>query len=368
MLLYVGRWLMRKIALHMTWMFAALLAAMPTLVFAQQTPMIHTNRPDVKAFPRPPANFNPMYATEEELNAYGLPARPTDPEAFPIWDMVAGSADQRIIPQFGTSRIKHTPAQPAQGERLQSGVMAGPVQGIVSTNWSGLAIINTNEQNPLPFTNLYGSWIIPGAQIPPGESCPTNAPGNGFYGSDWIGIDGAFVNGNLVQTGTDTFIECNGTAGVVVTMPWWEWIPNAETPITNFGVNPGDGMFGVIRLIDSTHANIFLEDLTTGSSVSFQVTAPPGARVAGQTVEWIHEAVQVGGQISVLPAFGTAVFSVAWSNVPNIIKPLPPGNGNATTLQINLSQNNKTLATAWFGGGASTWIAGRNAEHLLFGN
>jgi hypothetical protein len=351
--------------MNINWFAAAVivLTIAPAPLYAQTTPMLKTNRPDVKAFPVPPPNFDALRATERELSTFGLPARPTNPEDLPMWEMIAGSGPHRIIPNFGTSKVKHTPAQLLRQNALANSSLTNQV--IQSSNWSGIAIINTQEQNPLPFTNLYGSWIIPSGQIPPNDGCPANAPGNGYYSADWIGIDGA-VNGNLVQTGTDTLVLCEGTTGVLATIPWWEWIPNAETPITNFAVNPGDGMFAVVSMVKPTLANIYLEDLTTGANVSFQVTAPAGAHVDGQSVEWIHEVPTIDGQVALLPAFGVSMFSIMWSNIPNLIRPLLPG--SALTLQIDLVQNGGVVSTAWFAGNASAWIVGKNGEHLLFGN
>jgi hypothetical protein len=33
----------------------------------------------------PPVDFDPLKATDEELDYYGLPARPTDPEQYKRW-------------------------------------------------------------------------------------------------------------------------------------------------------------------------------------------------------------------------------------------------------------------------------------------
>jgi hypothetical protein len=79
-----------------------------------------------------------------------------------------------------------------------------------------------------------------------------------------------------------------------------------------------------------------------------------------------HEAPTIDGQAALLPAFGVSMFSIMWSNIPNLIRPLLPG--SALTLQIDLVQNGGVVSTAWFAGNASAWIVGKNGEHLLFGN
>lgn len=346
-------------------MVAAIVAA-PVLAAAQPVPMLPTNRPDVKAFPLPPANFDPKTATPRELQAYGLPPMPTDEKDLEMWQLITGSATTRIVPEFRASERFHGPVQnpKLQKPTLQSGgptFEAGSTVPATASNWSGDAIINTRESNPLPFTNLVGLWTIPSVVTPSGQ-----CTGLGFFAADWIGIDGA-VNGNLVQAGTDSFVEC-GNDGAVnqVYQPWFEWLPNPEAIITNFSVQAGDGMASAIHIVDSTHANILLIDLTTGFNVAFQAVAPPGAHVVGQSAEWIHEALTVNGGISDMPAFGIAYFSFMQANLPNAIYPNVPG--RATTLVFTMVQNGVRVAIPHLTGSAVQWILSKTGEQDVLGD
>jgi hypothetical protein len=58
----------------------------------QSSATISTNLEGVHAYPTPPAGFDPLAASDEELAAYGIPLRPDktqDPDGYRHWTRVA---------------------------------------------------------------------------------------------------------------------------------------------------------------------------------------------------------------------------------------------------------------------------------------
>ena len=353
--------------------FALIPLCLPTMASAQRAGMLPTNRPDVWAFPAPPTNFDPNDASDEELRSFGFPPKPNDAQRLDTWRMVTGSAGRRIVPEFGKSRVSHRPAQTLRSEqnvtvRNYAGQSVNP-SSLSSSNWSGFALENDN----VPFTDVLGVWTIPSVMLPPGASCSSGVLG--YFSSDWDGIDG-LTNQNLVQAGTEGDVECsNGTASLHYDA-WFEWIPNPESPLSNFTVEPGDGMAVEVTVVNSTTADFFIVDLTTGQSTSFQATAPAGASVVGASAEWIHEAPEVNGSIATLAAFGNAFFNVTWANLTtansiNISKgaSVTPGFPvDATTVMITLVQNNTRTSIPRLMGPATGWLLYQTDENTLFGD
>jgi len=74
---------------------------------------LETEIPGVSAFTRPPANFNPMTATDAELDRYGFPPRPSrelGADLLARWERRVMS-QTRIVPQLRQTNTFHTPAR-----------------------------------------------------------------------------------------------------------------------------------------------------------------------------------------------------------------------------------------------------------------
>jgi hypothetical protein len=291
--------------------YAALIAALSVSAgaVAQGQPpttpsMLATNRPDVQAYPLPPPGFQPFTATAQQLQHYGLPPRPSseDPKALALWQQMVNGLHNRIIPQFDTSDRYHRPVQDLQ---LSASVETHAPQNAASTNWSSQAIV----QNPVPLVLALGVWNVPAVVPPQGANCSGSAE-QGWFSADWVGLDGAdSPSQDLVQAGTEGDVFCANGHVSFDYHPWWEWLPQPETAIVNFFILPGDAFVTEVIALDATHVHFVMIDLTTGGSVSFQVTAPAGAQVVGASAEWIHEATTVNGHVSVRPHYGALSFT-----------------------------------------------------------
>lgn len=145
-----------------------------------------------------------------------------------------------------------------------------------STNWSGYVLAG----QPLAFTSVSGSWIVPAVDCPAGSSSSS---------SSWTGIGGGnSIDPTLIQAGTVQ--ECNGGASYSA---WWEAIPAPSVTASpnllgsqGYEVQPGDRITVVIDGGSAVLWNISISNSDRGWT--FNTTVPYFA--AGETAEWIEEA------------------------------------------------------------------------------
>jgi peptidase A4-like protein len=325
--------------------------------------MIPTNRPDVQAYPPPPADFGPLTATAEQLQHYGFPPRPSsdDPKAMALWQQMVEGLHNRIIPKFGTSNHYHMPVRDLQ---LSAWAETNAPQHATSTNWSGQAIV----QNTVPLIQALGVWTVPSVLPPQGVNCSGSAE-QGWFSSDWVGLDGADNRSNdLVQAGTEGDAFCANGRDSFDYHPWWEWIPQPETPIINFFILPGDAFATEVVAIDATHAQFVMIDLTSGDGASFRVTAPSGAQFVGVSAEWIHEATTVNGKVSVLPQYGAMSFTAMDAEDTGQKTYTPGAPSNAVDLNITLvDASNKPASIPHLLGNDTQWVFSASGNKTLFG-
>jgi hypothetical protein len=109
-----------------------------------------------------------------------------------------------------------------------------------------------------------------------------------------------------------------------------------ETVITNFSVNPGDEVVCTIFFVPSRTAGyVAFGNVTSGEYFSITLVPPPGALLAGESIEWILETPLVGGvnaPPAALPAFTPIVFTDAFGCGPDGVG--NPKDGNRLTLPL----------------------------------
>ena len=254
-------------------LFAALASASAQ---AQPSPTIDTAVSGVSAFVSPPSNFDPLTATDAELDQYGFAPRPSadlGEAVMKSWQHRA-TLQTRLVPQLQLSNKFHSPARITNPIKTTSGVIEGS-----SENWSGYVI--TDPANPFvkPRSQIEARFIVPKAA--PG--CASKA--DTYSSANWVGIDGAFSN-DVFQAGTETDLNCDSGP---TSYAWIEWFPNSEIRVTNLEVAPGDAMSisAFIGLDNRKHLTI--DNLTTRKSVSLAMTPPPGTNLVGNSIEWIVE-------------------------------------------------------------------------------
>ncbi len=126
-----------------------------------------------------------------------------------------------------------------------------------AANWSGY--VQTGS-----YTGVTGTFLVP-TEIGPAQSestCHSEAtpPDACAAVSQWVGLDGT-TGHNLIQAGV-TEADVNGTT---VVYPWWEILPEANTPIT-MTVSGGDKITVSIFKATGDVWAITFDDDTTGLS------------------------------------------------------------------------------------------------------
>ncbi|WP_125609955.1 G1 family glutamic endopeptidase [Specibacter cremeus] len=243
---------------------------------------------DVHTYPLPPAGFDPLQASTEELERHGFPRRPdpvASPHASARWVKAMGQYGgfEHIEPQFNALEHRQRPnARTAPGTQGQVNA--------TSSNWSGSVLfIGAGDT----FTWMFGSWSVPHAYATPNF--------NGTeYSSAWLGLDGDGSN-DVMQAGTET--DSDGTC-----YAWFEWFPNFSIGINNFPIVPGDVVSLLICATDSTDCFVSFGNLTSMQYTSFSFTAPAGTTLVGNCAEAVVERPGVNGALAELPRYGEVFF------------------------------------------------------------
>lgn len=271
----------------------------------------------LKTFDAAPKGFNPLTASKTTLLRHGIVPKPDakkDPELFKAWHAVYSKELHHIVPEF--REVDRKQNGPHRGKKTITDGTA------TSTNWSGVYA-------PPPagdtFKWITGNWIVPDPVQPPGQ--PT---GSWYYSSAWVGIDGWGSN-DVLQAGTSQDVLVQGTTVSRRVYAWWEWYPNYEMQISNFPVATGDYMTCLICSTGTTTATIYLTNNTTGTHTSFQITAPAGTTLKGNSAEWILEAPSVGGSITKLAAYGATFFDIAYAYTQKNVQ-VNAGSGNTINM------------------------------------
>jgi len=260
------------------------------------------------AFPLPPIGFEPLSATNPQLEKHGLLARPdeeAEPDFFLLWKTMLSSPLQVIQPEFPKraglfKRVfdLHRHAPFGHRRRLtRTGGVAPPVtRGYRhredSRNWSGAYI---TPVRPNRFVHVTGGWTVPEPAVP--TVLPNAATGNDeFRSSTWIGLDGhrVYPHSSLPQIGTSQFIRRANGADTIQTGAWWQWWkkgdPNsAPVEIVNFPVSVGDKILASLKVQASGDVHFHLKNQTSGLFTTFVVIAPGTIVPLGSTAEWIME-------------------------------------------------------------------------------
>lgn len=219
-------------------------------------------------------------------------------------------AQDWIIPEF----------KPQLGRRhdLRSRLRQVTDTNYLNHAWSGAAI-----QGGGPWTQNLGLWEIPTV------SQPSEPQGNegGWNSSSWIGIDGSpqgQASNDVLQAGVEQKVDASGNPSYI---PWYEWYAPKESGSpsyiyqTNFDleVSPGNQVWCQVSYLPVPFLNLTIimglitfGNLATNQSVPpVLLWPPPGATVAGNSVEWIMEAPDTGYPVSSLPEFTPVAFQAA---------------------------------------------------------
>ncbi|KAI1331446.1 concanavalin A-like lectin/glucanase [Xylariaceae sp. FL0255] len=231
----------------------------------------------------PPAGFNPLKASNEDLIKHGLPPKPTrdeSPESFVWWEKLCSSAGSYVTPGFMPLPARESKVDPDTGDEIHHG-------------WSG-AVIDASKD--YKFNSVRGSWTV-SRPHPDNWAWQERYWESGhFAAGTWVGMDGSKAphgqgSRDVLQAGIGhrCVVSTHQDTGYSI-HPWWEWYPEHPWTITGFQVATGDLVGVNITASSSTEARIVFVNFSACTYTSFDVTAPRNVELKGNCAEWIVEA------------------------------------------------------------------------------
>jgi peptidase A4-like protein len=285
------------------------------------------------SFPLPPPGFDPLTASQADLETYGIMPRPEpqQQELFAAWLRIFAPPVAFVAPAFkevaaawqlNTTQARHS--------RLSLG--ASRISD--SSNWSGAFTVPTHDTM---FVLVAGSWVIPTLQMPaPGYQ---EADATSYVCSTWVGLDGQrrYLDSSLPQIGTMQTLTLSGFAPPAVSaqafFQWWDRENGGDFLLLGgLPVQPGDLMLGAVWAVGPREAIGYLRNISTGQMAIAGATAPPvevngrwmTPAIAGATAEWILERPTIFHETELypFPDYGTMSFSNCWTGAATV--PGPP--------------------------------------------
>jgi Peptidase A4 family len=264
----------------------------------------------------PPAEFNPLTASDAELEQWGFPPRPSteDAAAYGRWEKIATA--KRVTPKLTFTNIYHGPAQ-----NVKIGPPIKNATSTTSSNWSGYVVAGANGLFTPNNSDVFSVWIVPAAHQ---ASSPPTCTSTWVYSSQWVGFDG-WGSGDVLQAGTEADANCSSTSYYF----WYEWYPFAETRIS-LPVGPGDvAQVTVTYKTTSPHGQAVILNLTTGQSSVISFNPPSGTNYVGNSAEWIMERPTINGSLPDLSNYVYDLFTTSESGNGHTTYlpsgPVPPG-------------------------------------------
>ncbi len=287
---------------------AVLVLSAPMANLAQNTKHMQpnevaTNLPGVTTILAPPAGFDPINASDEDLAYHGFPPRPnqnTEPKAYATWVKAMNGSKTRVTPKLEQTSVFHGPVQLKQkvnASALESNIaLAGqPSNTYNSSNWSGYVSFSG--------ATSYGSksyyFTVNDLTVPVAQQAFGACTGGWDWGSAWNGIDG-WGSSDVLQAGIEFDAYCSGGARSAYYSAWYEWYPYGEVRIPSLPIAPGDDIFIEVWNTSSTAGHAYLVNYNTGQAVNIAFSAYPGHPLVGNSAEWVIERPSVSGSLATL--------------------------------------------------------------------
>jgi hypothetical protein len=275
-----------------------LLMVAPMTVSAQLQQLkpneLRTNVPGTTSIAAPPSDFNPLAASDADLEYHGFPPRPSEslnPKGYATWKSAMLASKTRIVPQLQMTNVVHGPAKAKAG----AGAPKAGSNSLSFYNWSGYLNYNgVGSYGTSSYYFVYSDFIVP-----PAAQAFGACTGGWDWESSWVGIDG-YGSPDVLQAGIEADAYCSGTTKSTYYSPWYEWYPNYETRITNLAIAPGDDYFVEVWSTSSTAGHAYLLNRNTNTAVSISFAAPAGTHLIGNVAEWVVERPTVGGTFATL--------------------------------------------------------------------
>lgn len=240
----------------------------------------------------PPDDFNPIKATDAQLERYGFPMRPQerDSVAYNEWLSLMSSYRETPEPNIAVTRSIQNET-PCDSASLQS-LVASTVIEKTSNNWSGyVSYLGSNSSQY--YTQAQVDYIEPTITkvVTPGAYPERTTKLNAY----WIGFGGTNGSKKLVQAGT--VISVIGKHQYH--HAWYEYLSDTGQTVSiqylDLAVNPGDNIHVYISFQKANGVfGYYIANNTTGEYVSGLVENLNSAQqFDGSMVEWIVERCEV---------------------------------------------------------------------------
>jgi Peptidase A4 family len=267
----------------------------------------------------PPAGFNPLTATDAQLDHYGFPPRPdpkSNPGAYAVWQTVVTAPVQRVIPRQQMTTLRNSPAVILSTSQNVRAPVTNSATGTTTPNWSGYGIIDSANPFKAAQSTIYGVFMVPVAQQAAGA-----CTGGWDYSAAWVGFDG-LNSKDLLQAGVEADAYCSGGSTKADYYGWYEWYPNLEVRVSAPGMEPGDLIYVYVWNTSPTTGHYYMQNMTQRKSSSLQFSAPSGYQLQGNSMEWIVERTQVGGKYATLTNYTAWPWYDARAIIPSGTKKL----------------------------------------------
>jgi hypothetical protein len=317
----------------------------------------------VKMLPPPPARHNALTASPQLNAQYGIPPAPdaaASPDAHAKW---ARAVTGTNFASPNLTQLTHTNVQLGPAKKMaatashENGTNASSVTGgtatATSSNWSGTAVYDPSR--PFQVEAVIGEFVVPKARQAFG-----NCSGGWDWSFHWVGVDG-WGSSDVFQAGTEADAYCSGGTTATFYSAWIEWYPYNEVRVSSPAIQPGDLVFIEVWNTSSTNGYAYIKNMSTNIAASYQLTAPPGTQLVGNSVEWVVERPGVNGSLATLTNYIDVPFNygIAWnytSSAPTIYYPgQNPAAGTLYNITMLDDAGNK-ISTAYIQNSLFLWF------------
>ncbi len=298
---------------------AILLLAAPMAVLAENPHKLQPNEhalnlPGATTIEAPPAGFDPIAASDEDLAYHGFPPRPDQnatPKAYATWVKAMSHSKNRIEPKLEQTAVFHGPANVAKNPTAVEGNAAPSLQPsntYYSSNWSGY--VDFSGASSYGSTSFY--YLVNDMVVPVAEQANGTCDGGWDWGSEWNGIDG-WGSSDVLQAGVEFDAYCYLGSRSAYYSAWYEWYPYGEVRISSLPVAPGDDIFVEVWHTSATQGYAYLVNYNNNQYVEIGFTAYPGYPLIGNSAEWVVERPSVGGSLTTLTNYSMIPFWDAYA-------------------------------------------------------
>ena len=285
---------------------AVLVLAAPLAGIAQNPRQLQPNEhalnlPGATTIEAPPAGFDPIAASDQDLAYHGFPPRPnqnTEPKAYATWVRAMKASKVRVAPNLQQTSVFHGPVKPsklANPTAVETNpLLAGQASNTAySYNWSGYVDFSgATSYGSSSYYYLVNHYVVPVAEQAFGA-----CTGGWDWGSAWNGIDG-WGSPDVLQAGIEFDAYCSGGSRSSFYSAWYEWYPYGEVRISGLPIAPGDDLFVEVWHTSSTQGYAYLVNYNNNQAVEVGFTAYPGYPLVGNSAEWVVERPSVGGSLT----------------------------------------------------------------------